>query len=98
MVTIEDEAEEVVGLKAVIKFHDEGVIQHRADVLLVGYYRFFLIIPDKVLADGFERIEFPVSQAPYQVHFAEPSDCQTFDDVVLLQRGGAVLVLVFQAF
>ena len=44
MITVQDEAYEVVGLEAVIQLHDEGMIQHRTYGFLVFDDVFFLVV------------------------------------------------------
>lgn len=75
----------MLGLEAVVKFDDEGVLNCLANLLLIVDYGLFLIFEDEFLGHHLHGIELAVGQTAYQIHLAKPSDGQAFEDLVLLK-------------
>lgn len=75
----------MVGLETVIHLDHEGVVQLRADILLILHDVFLLVLADELLQHHLHRVELPVLETADQVHLAEPSYRQALADLVLLQ-------------
>lgn len=72
--TIEDEAHEVVGLEAVVQLHDEGVVEHGHDGLLVLDDVFLLVLADEAFEHDLHGVELSISETANEVDFAKAPD------------------------
>ena len=68
-----------------IHLHDEGVVQHLHDRLLVLNDVFFLVIADEAFEHDFHGVELAVSETADQVDLAEASNGEAFADLVAFE-------------
>ena len=74
-----------MGFEAVPEPHDEGVVEPRANTLLVLDDVLLVVLADEALQHHLHGVELPVPQRTHQVHLAEPPDRQTLAHLVLPQ-------------
>lgn len=87
----------MVGFKAVVQSHDEGMVQHLTDFLLVANNGCLLVLDQELSRNGLQSVELSICQTPNQIDLAESPNRQALEDVVFLQRRRSIGVLELEA-